>query len=61
MTRSKWELPDIFREVSITYHNKKSWKDNYFQSACRGQEFVIEENDLIENWAINIIKENARR
>lgn len=56
MSRSKWNLPDIFREVSITYHTPKSWKDGYFQSAARGQEFVIEENDNIAMWAQSLIK-----
>ncbi len=56
LTRTCWELPDIFKDVSITYHNKDSWKEGYFKSACRGQEFVIEENEQIEKWAINLIK-----
>lgn len=56
MTRTCWDLPDIFREVSMTYHNENSWKDDYFKSACRGQEFVIEENEKISEWAIELIK-----
>lgn len=57
MSRTCWELPDIFKNVSITYHSKNSWKDGYFKSACRGQEFVIEEDENIEKWAINLIEE----
>ena len=60
MSRSKWNLPDIFRGLSITYHTNNSWKDGYFQSAARGQEFVIEENIPITNWAQNIINTNYR-
>lgn len=58
MSRSKWTLPDIFKGLSITYHTEKSWKDDYFQSAARGQEFVIEENIDIMKWAQNIIERN---
>lgn len=53
--RSNWNLPDFFREVRISYHSKKSFKDNYFDSAKRGQEFVIEDNDKIIDWAKNLI------
>ena len=56
LTRTCWDLPDIFKKVNITYHTKDSWKDGYFKSACRGQEFVIEENKEIEKWAINLIE-----
>lgn len=56
MTRTCWELPEFFKNKKITYHNKESWKDGYFKSACRGQEFVIEENKEIENWAIHLIE-----
>lgn len=56
MTRTCWELPEFFKEVNITYHNKESWKEGYFKSACRGQEFVIEENKEIEEWAIHLVE-----
>lgn len=59
MTRTKWDLPVIFKNLSITYHNTDSWKDGYFKSACRGQEFVIEENIEIEKWAINLIENHS--
>ncbi|MBI3190522.1 hypothetical protein HYZ41_02355, partial [archaeon] len=42
ISRSKWRLPDFFRNVKISHHSRKSWKKFYFQSAYRGQEFVIE-------------------
>ena len=58
LSRSKWNLPDIFKNVKMSYHNEASWKDNYFQSACRGQEFVIEENALIQRWAKNMIEKH---
>lgn len=56
MTRTCWNLPNFFKNVNITYHNKDSWKNGYFKSACRGQEFVIEENKEIEEWAIHLIE-----
>lgn len=59
-SRSKWNLPDIFKNADIGYHNSNSWKDDYFQSACRGQEFVIQDNDAIEEWAKNIINIGVR-
>ncbi len=61
MSRSKWHLPDIFKNVNITYHNKNSWKLNYFQSAMRGQEFIIEENISIEKWAKQLIENNVKK
>lgn len=59
LTRSKWELPAFFREVSITYHSANSWMKDYFQSAYRGQEFVIDESPAVEAWAKKTIEEKA--
>jgi len=56
LSRSRWNLdPKIFRGIKISYH-PEPWKDDYFQSACRGQEFVIEENSKIEKWASDLLK-----
>ena len=60
MTRTKWDLPAIFKNVSMTYHNRDSWREDYFKSACRGQEFVIEENKEIEEWAINLVNSYSK-
>ena len=54
-TRSKWLLPEYFKKVKITYHSNHSWKNDYFQSAAKGQEFVIEANRKVENWAKELI------
>lgn len=50
-------------KVSIAYHSDKSWHDDYFESTCRGQEFVIASKEDVtkgdENatkWAIELIK-----
>lgn len=60
LSRSKWCLPDIFKNVDITYHTRDSWKDGYFQAAHRGQEFVVNADIAIQNWAIELIERNAR-
>ncbi len=54
-SRSQWNLPEFFRELKISYHTEKSFKDNYFQSARKGQEFIIEENKNATEWATKII------
>lgn len=58
-TKSKWSLPDFFKETKISFHKQDSWKDGYFQSAGRGQEFVMEATPQIEEWARDIIRKNV--
>lgn len=58
-SRSKWDLP--FGKVKISHHDEDSWKDGYFQSATIGQEFVIEDNEDVENWAKSFIKQDPPR
>ena len=59
MTRTKWKLPDFFKEVPISYHTKDSFKpEGYFQSAHKGQEFVVGESVKVSKWAKNIIMDN---
>lgn len=58
-SRSRWELPDFFRGLRISYHSDESWNNNgYFQSVPIGQEFVIEDNDKVANWAKQLINNN---
>ena len=63
MPRSRWNLEEKWgfqhsdSKPGITYHSEKSWKKGYFQSACRGQEFVIEDNEKIEAWARKLISD----
>ncbi|MVB10135.1 Nucleotide modification associated domain 3 [Caprobacter fermentans] len=52
---TRWNLPEFFKEVSITYHNKESFHANYFQSVSRGQEFIVSEDIRVTQWAKNII------
>jgi len=58
---SRWKLIDIFKNLKITYHPDPI-RDGYFQSACRGQEFVIKDNEEkdAEKWVINLIKKYAK-
>lgn len=55
-SRSKWALPDFFKNVKISRHSEKSWKpEGYFKSVDIGQEFVIEDNEKVEDWAKRLI------
>lgn len=56
MSKSKWNLPDFFKEVDITCH-PNPWKENYFQSTGRGQEFLMNATPKIIEWAKDIIKD----
>lgn len=55
MSKSKWNLPSFFKEVDISYH-PDPWKDNYFQSAAKGQEFVMEACPEVLEWVKQIIR-----
>jgi len=57
-SKSRWNLPSFFREIKISYHSEKSWKDGYFQSAKIGQEFVIQSNEEIEDWVKDILEKD---
>lgn len=59
-TISHWDLSkDILRE-QLSYHNERNIKENYFQSAKRGQEFVFKESQKVEQWAISLIKKYGK-
>lgn len=69
-SRSKWDLFKLFQDYLTEEEVKKleiSWNPHpwkiknrklYFKSSDRGQEFVIEENDKIEEWAKNLIRKH---
>ena len=58
-SRSKWQLPEFFREVTISRHSAASWnKEGYFKSVDIGQEFVIQDSNKVEDWAKSLIEEN---
>ncbi len=54
-TKSKWDLPDFFKATNISYHSQNSWKNGYFQSAAKGQEFVVDVTPDIYKWVIDIL------
>lgn len=56
MSKSRWELPDFFKTVPISCHSSDSFKSNYFQSVCIGQEIVIEANRNVISWTKKIIE-----
>lgn len=59
-TRSRWDLDQaIFANVPISHHSPSSWKEEYFQSAAIGQEFVIAANEKVVEWTIS--KLNSRK
>lgn len=54
-SKSKWNLPLYFKEVGISYHSKNSFTSEYFYSTAKGQEFIIEENENVTDWAKRLI------
>ncbi len=54
-SKSRWNLPDFFKNTTISYHSENSWKGDYFQSAAKGQEFVVDVTPEILNWLIDIL------
>ncbi len=57
--RSHWHLPSCFNNKKITYHSERNYKNGYFQSAARGQEFIIDADGEITKWVYDIIKKTA--
>ncbi|WP_017732743.1 Nmad3 family putative nucleotide modification protein [Nafulsella turpanensis] len=60
LSKSKWNLPIQFRDAKITYHSTSSFKQDYFQSAAKGQEFIISDSKYAEEWAKNLIKKGTK-
>ena len=52
---SRWRLLDWMAHASISYHGPGSIKDGYFQSAAKGQEFVIDGAPDVAGWAESVI------
>lgn len=55
-SKSIWELPDFFQNLKITYHSKSSFQNGAFQSAPKGQEFVIEATNELVEWVLDKIE-----
>ena len=54
-SKSRWDLPDFFKNLNISYHTKDSFKEEFFQSVAIGQEFVIDANDQVIEWVKNLL------
>lgn len=52
-SRSRWKFPESMRGIPIS-HNPNGWKSDYFQSAARGQEFIMDANPAVLDWVLNI-------
>ncbi len=55
LAQSRWRVLDWMRSVPLTYHSPASIRDGYFQSAAKGQEFVIAESPAVGDWACSLI------
>lgn len=57
-SKSRWALPEFFKTIDISYHTKDSFKDEYFQSAGKGQEFVMNADEKVLEWVKNFFNED---
>jgi hypothetical protein len=61
MSRSRWNLePGLFQHLTISYHRTDAWRDGYFQSYPRAQEYVIDADETATRWATNLISSSSR-
>lgn len=57
MTRGRWRLPpSVFRDLRISYHDASAWRNGYFQSYARAQEYVVEANEAATRWALDLLE-----
>lgn len=59
MTKGRWQLPPFFKELEISYHSPNSFQEDYFKSADKGQEFVIQPNKALTEWVQEILELNV--
>lgn len=60
LSPSRWRLLDWMTHTTISYHGPSSIKNGYFQSAGKGQEFVVEATPDVLAWAESIILPTSR-
>ena len=53
-SRSRWEFPASMHGMPIS-HNPNGWKSDYFQSAARGQEFIMDGSPAVMDWVRRVI------
>jgi Nucleotide modification associated domain 3 len=59
-SRSRWRLArSVFGHVSISYHTDAAWRDGHFQSYPRAQEYVIDADSGVADWALDLIRSSA--
>ncbi len=56
MQLSKWALLDWMAHATISYHSPRSLGEGYFQSAAKGQEFVVDPNPDATSWALSVLQ-----
>jgi hypothetical protein len=62
MLKSRWKLdPAIFRHLTISYHQTAAWREGYFQSYPRAQEYVIHADTGAAEWALSLVTQTRRR
>jgi hypothetical protein len=54
-SRSRWDFPHSMKGTPIS-HNPNGWKEDYFQSAGRGQEFVINGTPNVIEWVKSLFQ-----
>lgn len=60
LSRSRWNLdPTLFRHLEISYHTDSAWRDGYFQSYPRAQEYVVHADAQAIEWAYGLIDGTA--
>lgn len=59
-SRSRWQFPESMQGIPIS-HNPNGWKKDYFQSAARGQEFILSCNDAVLEWIMPMFEANSKR
>jgi hypothetical protein len=52
---SRWQVLGWMKDTTISYHRPASIKDGYFQSAAKGQEFVVDVTPSVREWATAIV------
>src|SRR5262249_33090583 len=56
MPRSCWALDRmVFGGVVISYHSPAAWRDDYFKSYPRAQEYVIAPDERVIHWAHEVV------
>lgn len=53
--RRYWKLPDWMQSVKISYHSPECFHNGYFESRCRGQEFVVEDSSNNTDWVQQLL------